>query len=469
MKLKQIILFIFTVFAVAIMLGSCNDDSTTYSTESASANAQIYSMQLSAIQRDGTIDSVTYPVLATTVFSIDQLRANIYNSDSLPYRTYLKKYAATFTYDSPSKIEIIYRNAKGDADSIADWTAADTDSIDFSLYPKIRVTAADGATTRDYTVDIRIHQIDPDTTVWKNMTTALQLPATVRQQKTLLKGTTFHMFSLDNDNKLYVYKIDKTATSPSSWTKQAISTLPATVTLDNITLFNDKFYAVDAALKSYSSTDGVAWTAQSSNIHSIIGVLPEKEAAKDSLLVVVRQSGKYVFAKTLDLKNLKIVENVSNNPAGNELLVTFPSTGFSSVTNYNRDNLNQNILTVTGGYDFTNTLRNQTWSIRSGANRLEIASNQSNTTFAAATGIPTFMYNKYLHALTKNVLYKTDDFGSAWIEVPTREVLDPNIPKSSGQSVIVDSENYIWIFGGVSGTTQIREVWRGRLNRLNPK
>lgn len=469
MKLKQITLFLFTVFTVAITLGSCNDDSTTYSSEAPSANAQLYSMKLSAIERSGTIDSVTYPVLATTVFSIDQLKANIYNADSLPYRTYLKNYAATFTYENPSKIEIVYRNAKGDADSIAAWTTATTDSIDFSLYPKIRVTAEDGTTTRDYTVDIRIHKIDPDTTVWTNMTTAFQLPSAVRQQKTLLKGTTFHTFSIDSDNSLYLYTIGKTATSPSSWTKQAITTLPTTVTLDNITLFNDKFYAVDAALKSYSSTNGVTWTEQSSNIHSILGVLPEKEAAKDSLLVVVRQSGKYVFAKTLDLINLKVVENVSNNPFGNELLTTFPSTGFSSVTNYNRDNLNQNILTVTGGYDFTNTLRNQTWSLRSGTNRLEVVSNQSNATFAAAAGIPTFMYNKYLHALTKNVLYKTDDFGSKWIKVPSKEVLDPKIPQSSGQSVIVDSENYIWIFGGVSGSTQIREVWRGRLNMLNPK
>ncbi len=57
------------------------------------------------------------------------------------------------------------------------------------------------------------------------------------------------------------------------------------------------------------------------------------------------------------------------------------------------------------------------------------------------------------------------------IQDGSKEVLDSRIPKASNQSVIVDSDNYIWIFGGIpdSGTTPIVQVWKGRLNKLNTK
>ncbi|MDR1706703.1 MAG: DUF6242 domain-containing protein [Prevotella sp.] len=461
MKLKQITKLLFVVLSV-VTLASCNDNSTTYVTEDASANAQIYSLKLSAtLANVSSIDSVNFPILATTRFSIDQFQRLIYNSDSLPYKTRLTKYMATLTYENPSKIEILYPN-----DSVVTWST--TDSIDFSLRPRIKVTPANGdaADAWTYTIDIRIHKVDPDSLVWTNVTSSFELPSTIKQQRTLLVGSVFHAFSIDNDNKFYSYTINKTSTSPLSWKREATSVIPASVKLESITSFNGKFYAVDADEKAYSSTDGVVWQVSNSNVLNILGVLPGKEAAKDSLLVVTKQLGKYVFAKTSNMQSLQVVENISYDKDSNEVPAGFPATGFTSVTNYDRSNLNRNILIVTAAQ----ASYNLTWSVRQGDGRLEVESNQKNTLFDPSDGLRTFLYDGYVYALTKNLLYKTSSFGSKWIAASAKEKFIPGM-SSSKQSIIVDSDNYIWIFGGIDTSIEalgspVRQVWKGRINHL---
>ncbi|MDR1091671.1 MAG: DUF6242 domain-containing protein [Prevotella sp.] len=459
MKLEQITKLLFVAFSV-VTLASCNDNSTTtYVTEDASANAQIYSLKLSAsLLYASSIDSVNFPVLAKTRFSIDQFQSLIYNPDSLPYKTRLTKYLPVFTYENPSKIEVLYPN-----DSVVAWNTSD--SIDFSLYPRIKVTPANGNANdaRTYTIDIRIHKVDPDSLVWTNVTGSFELPNTIKQQKTLLAGSVFHMFSIDNDNKFYLHTIAKTATSPSSWTKVAVTGIPASVKLESITSFNGKFYAIDADGKAYASIDGTTWGIKNNNVQSILGVLPGKEAAKDSLLVVTKRLEEPVFAKTSDMQSLRIVENISYSKESNKVPDGFPVQGFASVTNYDRSNLNRNILAVTAAHSSSNL----TWSLREGDGKLEVESNQKNTLFDPSESIRTFLYDGYIYALTRNLLYKTSSFGVKWIAASAKEEFTLAMPVASKQSIIVDSDNYIWIFGGIdTSNSLVRQVWKGRINRL---
>ena len=273
------------------------------------------------------------------------------------------------------------------------------------------------------------------------------------------------MFSINSDGKLYHYDIAKDATSPS-WLQQATTVIPTSIKLESIISFNGKFYAVDADKKAYSSTDGVVWQLSNSNVLNILGVLPGKEAAKDSLLVVTKQLEKSVFAKTSDMQSLQIVENISYNSDSNEIPAGFPTTGFTSVTSYDRSNLNRNLLVVTAA----KTSSNLTWSVRQGDGRLEVESNQRNTLFSPSEGLRTFLYDGYVYALTKDLFYKTSSFGSKWSAAPVKEAFIPGM-SSSGQSIIVDSNNYIWIFGGIDTSIEaygspVRQVWKGRINHL---
>lgn len=455
MKLKQITKLLFAILIV-YGLSSCNSDSTDYTATSASSDAQIYSFKISAKPYTKE-DTINYPIMANTRFSIDQFKASIYNTDSLPYKTTLRNVYASvgFGSSSPSKLQVIY------PDSIVDWNG--TDSLDFSTVPKIKVTAADGSASIEYSIDVRIHKVDPDTLTWSEIKT-LEQASSIKKQKTLLiDNKTFYTFSIDTDNKLYLHSADKaTAYKP----RVAISGLDANkIRLESITYFNNQFYAVDTDNKAYSADkNGLVWNKNQDNIVNIVGILPATNSANDILLVIAKSADDLYLARTSDMNNLVYEKNPINE--------NFPTVDFTSATNYDRTNINSSILAVTGGKDQNNTISNLTWSVQlDDNNAIRVISNQRHSVFAGTKGIVTFLYDSYLYALVNNQFYKSASYGSKWTTAPNKEVLDSKIPKASQQSVIVDEDNYIWIFGGIkdTGGASVQSVWRGRLNKLNPK
>ncbi len=66
----------------------------------------------------------------------------------------------------------------------------------------------------------------------------------------------------------------------------------------------------------------------------------------------------------------------------------------------------------------------------------------------------------------ENVLYTSPDYGLRWFKTGENQVLPEEFVDRTKTTIITDDKNFIWIFGGVSGTQQISEVWRGRLNKL---
>lgn len=455
MKLKQITKLLFAILIV-YGLSSCNSDSTDYTATSASSDAQIYSFKISAKPYTKE-DTINYPIMANTRFSIDQFKASIYNTDSLPYKTTLRNVYASvgFGSSSPSKLQVIY------PDSIVDWNG--TDSLDFSTVPKIKVTAADGSASIEYSIDVRIHKVDPDTLTWSEIKT-LEQASSIKKQKTLLiDNKTFYTFSIDTDNKLYLHSADKaTAYKP----RVAISGLDANkIRLESITYFNNQFYAVDTDNKAYSADkNGLVWNKNQDNIVNIVGILPATNSANDILLVIAKSADDLYLARTSDMNNLVYEKNPINE--------NFPTVDFTSATNYDRTNINSSILAVTGGKDQNNTISNLTWSVQlDDNNAIRVISNQRHSVFAGTKGIVTFLYDSYLYALVNNQFYKSASYGSKWTTAPNKEILDSKIPKASQQSVIVDEDNYIWIFGGIkdTGGASVQSVWRGRLNKLNSK
>lgn len=461
MNLLRAIKFSF-ISLLSIALASCvgSDD---YTTTYPSSDAQIYGLKIAGTATNA-IDSINYPIMAKTKFAIDQFRQHIYNPDSLPYRTDLKKkLAATIAFNSAGvgKVSLLYAN-----DSVADW-GGNSDSIDFSTpsYPKFVLTAPDGVTKKTYTIDIRVHKVNPDTLVWENVsnTKQISLPSTVASQKTLLKESAFYTFSVDTDNKLYLHKAQK---GSSYAVRKALNGLPAAskFNLESILLFNDIFYATDADKKVYMSTDGISWQEKFSGVETILGVVPAMEESNDYLLAVTQDNYLSKITRTNTLEKIRVLNDTEKGK--------LPLSGFSSVTNYNRANKDLNLLMITGGSNASNKVSNQTWLVQiSSDQKLQLMPTDEHKVFTSKLGIPTFMYDNYLYALVSKKLYRSVSFGTNWTSAPTDlEFLDPKMPKASGQSVIVDEDNYIWVFGGIQdNNTLVHEVWRGRLNKLNPK
>ena len=67
----------------------------------------------------------------------------------------------------------------------------------------------------------------------------------------------------------------------------------------------------------------------------------------------------------------------------------------------------------------------------------------------------------------KNVFYTSPNYGVFWEKAGNKQSLPSSFTTRVNQSVSVDDDNFIWIFGGESANqTQLVDVWKGRINKL---
>ena len=102
-------------------------------------------------------------------FSIDQLNRRIFNKDSLPVgsdtiidRILIDTFSVNGWITSGSPTDTLFNMA--DSVNLLPAMNKNNGGMEFTIH------AADGVTTRKYTLEIRVHLQDPDSLVWKEMT-----------------------------------------------------------------------------------------------------------------------------------------------------------------------------------------------------------------------------------------------------------------------------------------------------------
>lgn len=464
MKTKYITYFILVFVAISSFISCNDDDENTYVDEAASRNAFISSFSLEGTAIDAN-DSITYPILKKTAFAIDHIRKVIYNPDSLPYETRLAKFKPAITLaETSSYIDIVY------PDTTVRWNSEDNDSIDFTKDVILSIVPPAGtAYKKDYTVQLNIHKFDPDTLDWMNVA-SLPIAANVLL-KALAVGENIVVYTLSGSEiNMFVSPIGNIG-----WSNATLTSLPTDTRLSNILLFENKLLAVTEEGKSYvaDTTDPATWTLEEGHgmkVHNLLGVLPAKVETDDVVLVAVNDNGQYKFGKTKDFSSIEIVDAVDGYP---EAIIpideNFPSFGFSSSTNYNRESVSENILILSGGTDFNNTQIADSWLIKlnktDGLQASSVRYGIGGHPFNVADDFKAFVYDEKLYATTNDSLY-TSVWGMNWVKAPQKQQFVPEIKTTKNQSVVVDKNKFVWIIGSETNSGQ---VWRGRLNRLAQK
>jgi len=190
-------------------------------------------------------------------FSIDQVNAQIFNADSLPYGTSVTGLVPIISYTSVSKIELQIPRKNG-SDTIVNYLENTADSVDFSNGPvKIRVVADDGITERTYTVRVNVHQVLPDTLIWSRAQQS-NLPSTfavpVAQHTTATADAIYCI--TENDGK---YCMGRAANPGEDWQVKNIA-LPFTPRIETFTGTDDALYMLDSQGRMYTSADALTWT-----------------------------------------------------------------------------------------------------------------------------------------------------------------------------------------------------------------
>ncbi|MPM89902.1 hypothetical protein SDC9_137017 [bioreactor metagenome] len=313
-----------------------------------------------------------------------------------------------------------------------------------------------------YEFKANIHQQDPYILNWVQVTQN-HLITPVNKQKTILHDGEFITY----------YKsgaIIKASTSLSSdgknWTPATVSGLPATVktsTIFSVTNGSSStVYAQDADNTVYQSSKGLVWNKITSDypVTAIYGKLPSA-SGEFAMLTAVNDAGTLKFALTKDFTTFAVKSAI---PSDDRL----PVTDFSAVSLENPTVFSAKYIILSGGKDRNNIVNNKLWIIQEINGEITHLSENSSIALQLSQ---LFLYDNKVYLMTyetgKNKLYYSENYGLNWTSGGTNQTLPDNFTGRISASVITDSNNYIWIFGGESGTqAPIVDVWRGRLNKL---
>lgn len=263
---------IYLLLALAIACGtaSCNKDTDQTEELSTNANTIVSSFKLGRNEKILTnLDSV--------FFSIDLEKAEIYNADSLPKGTDVRKITIAVGTSSASECNVTYRVLGTDRDTTVNIVKSPNDSINFTAGPvKMEVVSYNTQMRRTYTVHVNVHQSNPDSLYWNELAnhtlpTSLDAPTA---QKTVSYLGQARVYTIDASGKGNMAVCDNPYDAP--WHNSAVN-FPTGARIETITTSGiDALYMLNSSDELYASDGSQEWTPTGSFMSHIYGIFNGK-------------------------------------------------------------------------------------------------------------------------------------------------------------------------------------------------
>lgn len=448
--LKQMISKYFLGASVLIvnllLLSSCfssSDNNTEYPID-----PQIYAISISS-------KTDTTSLLPGVVFTIDQVNGKLFNREPLPYGFHVDSVMLNLTGSTSygfSTIEITL------ADSTAyKWSGSD--SIAIPRLREIKTTAPDGVTSKKYDFQLNIYQEDPYILSWDKIEEDY-LNSPVESQKTIRYNNRFYTYYQSGDE---IKAVSTLISETPEWETVRLSGIPHTLRLSSLVASGGVIYALDAATGAvYHSPDGADWSIVPTayEVKALYGELPSGNSGK--ILLAVSHNGKIQFARATNaLSDIELM---------NEIPANMPVIDFSAMTVESSTSYASKFIYLSGGNTYGNASNNDIWVLQEDGGAIKHIISKRPTEIILKGGSLFFYDDKpYLIAASdeKNILMYSDNYGIDWINAEENQSLPEDFEKRTDTSVITDSDNNIWIFGGISSSNSpLVDIWKGRLNKF---
>ena len=427
---------ILSILLVSIAVSSClNTDETT----EFSSNASITAFGID------TIYGVEYD------FEIDQIRNLIYNRDSLPVSADTVIDKTLITTLSTAGVAIMSGdtlfNAEDSVDLLPAMNKSGTEGMKFTVY------AADGITTRTYTLQVRVHTQEPDSLVWKNMPSFSTDINAGEQKVVAFKGD---VLVYTSGQSLYRTPGDA---DPCVWTSAAVTGLPADVRLSTLVAYDDFLYVVSGSHEVYRSVDGEAWAQVQGLGNNVVTLIAEVNGRLTGI-VQSEDDGKLYF-NTCDGTAWNSGELSQEVPAD------FPLEGLCATHVTNGNGI---VKTVVVGEPLDGQEATVPWSTENGTLWVPFDTDEAACPAMEHPFIAYYGGDFYLWGGEMDAIY-TSITGIAWFRTEEKFLLPEAFAGRTAFSIAIDptvdandKRDFIWVIFGGNGTAN--EVWRGRLNKL---
>lgn len=313
---------------------------------------------------------------------------------------------------SPSGIELIYLNQNRE-DSIVTWNSSDSvqfilddSNLNKSFYPNFNVISQNGLVKRRYSVDFRVHNVQPDSIIWerpKAGSSLFILPMAGESKVICDTDTTTFYALIQNETKT---SFAVSSISDPSWVSYDLK-LPTNLVVKSLVLRNGIFSVLTKEglvyqFSKYDLTQNSKLVSTSVIYKTIIGLLPNLSGsvADDILITYYNDNSELLFGKTTDFVT---VEPINVSGSNNSLVsVDFPISSYGLT--YKQIG-NTTSIVLTGGKSMTNSQITRSWFINNvsvaKANSLasvSILPGKMNTSLPFESGVSTFVYNDSIQA-----------------------------------------------------------------------
>lgn len=381
-------------------------------------------------------------------FSIDQIEHRIFNRDSLPM------YADTLLDSIVVDTFSIAAGAitSGDMDTIfvvgeaVDLTAAVNNPVGLGF----KVHALDGMTSRVYRLTINVHKQDPDSMIWKNMTSAKNFPTAPLNEDVKLLNLGDYLYLYSSNNGGTAYKANVSEPTNVVWEALTLDGMPQDVILNTMLVAFDALFVVAQDGSVYQSADGASWQM----VEGLSGDVQALLTAFPTTLAGIKQvDGENYFCTTDASLQWAMGEKVEEG---------FPTKNIQSTIHQTSNGVYKSVLVGTSEKNSDSVIP---WFSMDGNSWASMEPSADN--YCPLTDRTSIIYYGDTYYLFDAGLYAfySSPNGLVW-KMETGKIRFPySLRDALGYSAAIDKNNFIWIVGGGNGIIS-NQLWRGRINRL---
>ncbi len=443
-----------TALVAIVFLAACNSNKTTDTT---SPYAEVTAFTF----RTDTLN----PGLSSATYKIEQRTDTgyIYNKDSLTYGTSLRKTVPVITYKAvPASATFVLLG-----DSTVPYSGSDT--IDFTQDPVyLHVRSSDLQNEKWYRFAFTVHQQDPDSFAWNQLTPQI-FPPQLCEEKAFWLDDAFRLF-VNNGFSTRLFR----SINGAQWEELSAPVgLPAVCRVRDILQHNDTLYYAEQDTL-YCSVDALHWTAYdcSAQPYTLVNMLVSYDGRAWCVLQE-RATQQIVLGYVVDST---IVADVQvQGLQGNVLPADFPVSDFAALSFAGSSERPRAM--IIGGRTLAGTPLNTRWNLEmepSAGYRIKNFSIEQ-PQFRTLTGMSVIQYNGQLMMFggldddlewRSNILYSVDE-GMHWLPVDTAHNRLPDAYGKRQKQTLVLHDNNIYLIGGQTFVETYSDVYRGRLNSID--
>lgn len=473
--------FIILALGAFVGLSACNSSTTQQEVESVSQLASSTIVKGFSLRSNPKV----LANLDSVFFSIDQVKAEIYNADSLPWGTDVRKLVLNVQIPSTSSVEVIMPNLTDGSDTVINLLQNSADSINFSRGRVwMRVGSQNGEFERIYSVKVNVHACKADSLQWSAECRSLpsSLGALKSQRAVEFKGKYYSLAS--NGQSMQLAVADDPA--QAAWTLTDVTgAIAVDADVNSLTATDDALYLLTASGTLLTSGDGLSWTVATEGWSHIYGAYGKEVVGVSSSRWICFPSGES-----------------GEIPAG------MPVKGTSQMWTFTNEWAIEPQAMTVGGILADGTYTGAAWGF-DGMRWMQLSNAGAARTLPAAAGYQLFPYFTFrtnnrnfqvtrqstwiafggstADGRTPKTVYISLDSGLNWLEAPEGLQLPAGVAPRSGATVVLHDRvftaasravkpitewdaPYIFLFGGYSASgALLNEMWTGVINRLTFK